>query len=87
MLYQLALYALGRVSGERVSAILYPTIDAAAREQVIVIQEPVHGRPQATVALRPVNLFKLDSCSALVSRHSRNGWNLRSSLFLVSPQN
>ena len=47
MLYQLALYALGRVSGERASVILYPTVDAAAREQTITIQEPVHGAPQA----------------------------------------
>ena len=60
MLYQLALYALGRVSGPRASTILYPTVDDAAREQSIVIQEPVHGAPQASVALRPVNLLKLD---------------------------
>ena len=58
MLYQLALYALG--SGERLSAILYPTVDAAAREQQIAIQEPVYGVPQARVALRPLNLLKLD---------------------------
>ena len=60
MLYQLALYALGRVSGERVSTILYPTVDTAAREQSIAIQEPLHGAPQASVALRPVNLLKLE---------------------------
>lgn len=60
MLYQLALYALGRVSGERMSTILYPTIDDAAREQSITIQEPVRGLPQASVALRPVNLLKLE---------------------------
>jgi 5-methylcytosine-specific restriction enzyme subunit McrC len=58
MLYQLALYALG--SGKRLSAILYPTTDATAREQMIAIQEPVHGVPQARVALRPLNLLKLD---------------------------
>ena len=60
MLYQLALYALGRVSGERVSTILYPTVDTAAREQSIAIQEPLLGAPQASVALRPVNLIKLE---------------------------
>lgn len=60
MLYQLALYALGRVSGERVSTILYPTVDDASREQSITIQEPVHGLPQASVTLRPVNLLKLE---------------------------
>ena len=60
MLYQLALYALGRVSGERMSAILYPTVNVAAREQMITIQEPVHGETQARVALRPVNLIQLE---------------------------
>jgi 5-methylcytosine-specific restriction enzyme subunit McrC len=60
MLYQLALYALGRTSGERISTILYPTADKAAREQLITIQEPLHGAPQASVALRPVNLLKLE---------------------------
>ena len=60
MLYQLALYALGRANGERLSAILYPTANADAREQVISIQEPVHGKPQAQVALRPVNLILLE---------------------------
>jgi 5-methylcytosine-specific restriction enzyme subunit McrC len=60
MLYQLALYALGRPSGERVSAIIYPTVDQAAREQSIGIQEPVRGTTQASVILRPINLLKLD---------------------------
>ena len=35
MLYQLALYALGRGGGERTSAILYPTVDEGACEQSI----------------------------------------------------
>jgi 5-methylcytosine-specific restriction enzyme subunit McrC len=60
MLYQLALYALGRPGGDRVSAILYPTMDPTAREQTITIHEPVRGAPQARVALRPVNLLELD---------------------------
>lgn len=59
MLYQLALYALGR-TGERTSAILYPTVGAAAREQTIVIQEPVRGGERARVTLRPVNLLRMD---------------------------
>lgn len=58
MLYQLALYALG--NSERLSAIIYPVVDDTAREQQIAIQEPVYGVPQARVALRPLNLFKLD---------------------------
>jgi 5-methylcytosine-specific restriction enzyme subunit McrC len=60
MLYQLALYALSRESGERASIILYPTVDETACAQSITIQEPVHGMPQASVALRPVNLIKLE---------------------------
>lgn len=60
MLYQLALYAFARVGGERVSGILYPTMDPAAREQVIAIQEPVSGRAMARVVLRPVNLLALE---------------------------
>ena len=59
MLYQLALYALGR-TGEQASVILYPTVETAAREQTIVIQEPVRGDERARVTLRPVNLLKLD---------------------------
>src|ERR1700746_1713009 len=59
MLYQLALYALGR-TGERASGILYPTVEAAASEQTIVIQEPVRGGERARVTLRPVNLLRLD---------------------------
>jgi 5-methylcytosine-specific restriction enzyme subunit McrC len=60
MLYQLAVYALGRASGERVSAILYPTVSSAALEQTITIQEPLGGTLQARVALRPVNLLELE---------------------------
>lgn len=60
MLYQLALYALGRAGDDRVSAILYPTVDPSAREQAITLQEPVRGAKQARVVLRPVNLLALD---------------------------
>lgn len=60
MLYQLALYALGRSGNERASVILYPTVDASARTQAIVIHEPVRGSPQARVTLRPVNLLELE---------------------------
>ena len=63
MLYQLALYALGR-TGERASAILYPTVEAAASEQTIVIQEPVRGGERARVILRAVNLLRLDELRA-----------------------
>jgi len=60
MLFQLALYALARGGGERVSGILYPTMEATAREQVVAIQEPVSGRATARVVLRPVNLVALE---------------------------
>jgi 5-methylcytosine-specific restriction enzyme subunit McrC len=60
MLYQLALYALGRPSGERASTILYPTINEAAREQSISIQEPLREVPQGNVSLHPVNLVKIE---------------------------
>jgi 5-methylcytosine-specific restriction enzyme subunit McrC len=60
MLYQLALYALGPAGITRRSAILYPTLDAAAIEQVIIVHDPAYGTSKAHVALRPVNLRALD---------------------------
>ena len=60
MLYQLALYALGRASGERASVMLYPTVEATARDQTITIRDPVLGVPQARVVLHPVNLLVLE---------------------------
>ncbi len=61
MLYQLALYALGRSGAIREAVILYPTLDGGAREQAIIVQEPLRGRPQARIALRPVNLLELET--------------------------
>jgi 5-methylcytosine-specific restriction enzyme subunit McrC len=60
MLYQLALYALGQQEGRRRSAILYPVLDRAAREQGILIRDPLFARHQAEVILRPINLIELD---------------------------
>lgn len=60
MLYQLALYALGQNGPIRRAAILYPTMETAAREQAIVVQEPVGGASQAEVVMRPVQLIELD---------------------------
>jgi len=60
MLYQLALYALGQNVPMRRATILYPTIERSAREQAIVIQEPVGGLQQAEVVLRPVKLLELN---------------------------
>jgi 5-methylcytosine-specific restriction enzyme subunit McrC len=60
MLYQLALYALGPAGATKRSAILYPTLDSTATDQVIAIQDPLYGTSKAYVALRPVNLIALD---------------------------
>jgi 5-methylcytosine-specific restriction enzyme subunit McrC len=64
MLYQLALYALNQPQ-QRQAVILYPAMDSLARESRLALHDPVTGRPQATVCLRPVNLHTL---SKLVSQ-------------------
>lgn len=60
MLYQLALYALGQAGNEPKAVILYPTLAFEAREQAILIREPVSGMAQGQVILRPVNLIELE---------------------------
>lgn len=60
MLYQVALYALGRPGPTRSAVILYPTTETTAREQAVAIQGPAGGLQQAEVVLRPVNLLELD---------------------------
>ncbi len=60
MLYQLALYALGQESGNRRATIIYPTLQHAARQQVIFVKDPLRGASTAEVILRPVNLLALD---------------------------
>ncbi len=60
MLYQLALYALGQGSGNRRATIIYPSLDDAARQQVVFVKDPLRGTSNAEIVLRPVNLLKLD---------------------------
>jgi len=60
MLYQLALYAMGQENVERRATILYPTLDGAARQQVILVKDPLRGTAKAQVVLRPVNLLILE---------------------------
>ena len=51
---------MGQEAVERRATILYPTLDNAARQQVIFVKEPLRGMAKAQVVLRPVNLLKLD---------------------------
>jgi hypothetical protein len=70
MLYQLALYALGQKGPTRRAAILYPTMETAAREQTIIVQEPIGGISQAEVVMRPVNLVELERLIHYSDAHS-----------------
>ena len=60
MLYQLALYALAQESGNRRATIIYPTLESAARKQIVFVKDPISGTSKAEIILRPVNLLKLD---------------------------
>ena len=60
MLYQLGMYALSRSDPDRQAVILYPTLEAGAIDQTIVLNEPVGGAERARIVLRPVELLHLE---------------------------
>ena len=62
MLYQLTIYAMSHEGSA--SAILYPTTHPEATEARIEVRDPMHGGRRALVALRPVDVERLE---ALVS--------------------
>lgn len=68
MLYQLAIYALSQDQHWE-AIILYPTLNAGARDQRIIIDRLAAGHT-ASVVLRPVNLLRLD---ALLCEKSQRG--------------
>jgi hypothetical protein len=55
ILYQLTTYTLSQGT-ESCATILYPTMDDMAAEARIEVRNPLHGRVQAQIALRPVHL-------------------------------
>ena len=59
MLYQLAIYAMSQKEG-REAAIIYPVVDDEAEEAKIEVKDPLQGRAQAQVTLRPLNLMRLN---------------------------
>lgn len=63
MLYQLAIYALGRSDCPQ-SAILYPTVSQLAKPACIEVLDATEGKPRAKVFLRPINLDLLLSVVA-----------------------
>lgn len=82
MLYQLAIYAMSQPKGAT-AAILYPTVEEAARESMIEIADPVDGKGRAYVALRPVVLSKL--AATVEGGAEREGRELADQLLWGSP--
>jgi len=67
MLYQLVVYAVSQVSNPQ-STIIYPTLNAGAREQRIVVNDPIQGGQIGQVSLKPINL---NDFSDLVTNDAR----------------
>ncbi|MCA9040707.1 MAG: hypothetical protein KDA65_10200 [Planctomycetaceae bacterium] len=82
MLYQLTVYAISQHRNPA-SAILYATTNSAAREQRIVITDPIFGHQLGQVSLRPVNLNRIEeliTCGTATSR--REGEQLARELIM-----
>ena len=61
MLYQLAIYALSKSTGQPSATILYPTLADDASEQIVLLKDPMLGKKRAEIVLRPVNLLQMDT--------------------------
>jgi 5-methylcytosine-specific restriction enzyme subunit McrC len=77
MLYQLAIYALSKSTGQPSATILYPTLADDASEQVVLLKDPMLGKKRAEIVLRPVNLLQMDMLTrprqgALVARQRQS---------------
>ncbi len=59
MLYQLVVYAVSQTSNPK-SAIIYPTLNTSAREQRVVVTDPIQGGQIGQVSLKPLNLHELE---------------------------
>jgi 5-methylcytosine-specific restriction enzyme subunit McrC len=77
MLYQLAIYALSKSTGQPSATILYPTLADDASEQIVLLKDPMLGKKRAEIVLRPVNLLQMDMLTrprqgALVARQRQS---------------
>jgi len=64
MLYQLVIYAMSRGQGGT-AAIIYPTLDATARQASIEVRDPLYGTGRGRVLLRPLNMLYLEKLVCL----------------------
>jgi 5-methylcytosine-specific restriction enzyme subunit McrC len=77
MLYQLAIYALSKSTGQPSATILYPTLADDASEHIVLLKDPMLGKKRAEIVLRPVNLLQMDMLTrprqgALVARQRQS---------------
>ncbi|UKJ75928.1 McrC family protein [Azospirillum brasilense] len=70
-LYQLSLYAMGTEC--RTAVILYPTVSAEAREERVVLRDPLRGGQLGAVVLRPLLIEELaDRLAGAETRDTEN---------------